>query len=824
MKSLLSTVLVLTAASWCAAQQATIVSQDVLDRIPDNTRSPLPASLAPEERLLPQPTVTPEDLRLAAPPSGEVYTPAEYELNQGMLIVWNHYNSMLTAMTVPVTTGDSEATVYVVVTGASQQASATSTLTSAGADMSHVEFITYYTDTGWIRDYGPRFIFEDGSRAIVDHIYNRPRPHDDAFPGFLGDLWDEPVYDIPIVHGGGNWHLFANGDLFMTDLILEENPALSEQDVEDLMYEYHNLDLTIYEGFPWACDGTKHIDMWMLPVDDYKVIIGQYQGSAGYEPKQITDYAAADMTARGYTVYRTPGWNSGSGGYGGTHYTYTNATILNDFVFIPSYSGYSAKNAEAKAVFEEAFPDRQIIQVDCSSIIHSAGAMHCSMMHVPAYTTALRVSPSGGLAAEGPVGGPFAPESMAYTLENAGEEAIDYSVTATADWLTITGGSGTIPAGGSVEVTVALNETAETLGAGAYEDTVSFINLTDHDGDTTRPAHLVVGVPEVIYEFNMDSDPGWSMTGQWEFGEPLGQGGSSHGYADPSGGATGGNVCGVNLAGDYSTSIGGPYHLTSGPIDCSDLTQVSLRFQRWLNTDYQPYVYATVEVSNDGSDWEPIWSNGTSEIADNQWQEISFDLTEYADGESALYVRWGHEVGSSGAYAYSGWNIDDVEIWGIAGGGPGETVLPEDYQIVRGQHVSGGLDDLLASDDERLVVRLGFVLSSAEPPVWIEVEGTATTADPTELWLTLEAQANTIGLTQRMKLFNYDTQSFEELDSGAGTITDSVTKVKVPGDPARFIDPDTLEMKAQLTWKAEGPVTLYPWQVGLDQVAWTLQP
>jgi hypothetical protein len=28
-------------------------------------------------------------------------------------------------------------------------------------------------------------------------------------------------------------------------------------------------------------------------------------------------------------------------------------------------------------------------------------------------------------------------------------------------------------------------------------------------------------------------------------------------------------------------------------------------------------------------------------------------------------VRWGHEVGQGGAWPYTGWNIDDVEIWGI---------------------------------------------------------------------------------------------------------------------------------------------------------------
>jgi hypothetical protein len=198
---------------------------------------------------------------------------------------------------------------------------------------------------------------------------------------------------------------------------------------------------------------------------------------------------------------------------------------------------------------------------------------------------------------------------------------------------------------------------------GVYADTVDFVNITDHDGDTTRDVELVVGVPEAVHVVNMDTDPGWSRTGEWQFGEPQGQGGDAHGFPDPSSGATGVTVCGVNLNGDYSTVPGGPYYLTARAFDCSDLAQVSLKFQRWLNTDYPPYASATVEVSNDGTSWASVWLN-SGEITDNAWSEQVYDISSVADGASTVYVRWGYEVGS-GAWAYSGWNVDDVEVWGL---------------------------------------------------------------------------------------------------------------------------------------------------------------
>ncbi|UCD75690.1 MAG: agmatine deiminase family protein [Phycisphaerales bacterium] len=646
----------------CRADQAKVVPQEVLDRIVDDFPFSLPRYMTPEEAKIPQ--RQPDRLGLQ-PPSGEVYTPAEYELNEGMLIVWGHYNSILTQLAVAVTTGDPDAIMYILVTGSSQQNSCTNTLTSAGADMSQVEFITYTTNTGWIRDYGPRFFFEDGSRAMMDHTYNRPRPLDDAFPDFLAGLWGEPEYDLPLVHGGGNFHLFTNGDAFMSDLILLENPGLSEQDVKDIYADYHNLDLTIYPGFPWNVDGTKHIDMWMQPVDDYKIIIGEYPGDDSYEPHQITEAAVADLEARGYTVYRTPGWNSGYGGYNGTHYTYTNSVVFNDIVFVSTFNGYDAENAQAKAVFEAAFPNHQIIQVNCSDIIHAAGAIHCSMMHVSAYTTTMRVHPGGGLESSGPVGGPFTPDSIIYTVENTDDVPIDYLVVKTQAWVSLTNDSGTIPPGGEVEVTVYINANANDLGVGGYQDTVEFTNLTDHSGDTVRPVTLTVGVPTAVYVFDMNDDPGWGMSGQWAFGQPTGQGGTQYGYPDPASGYTGDNVCGVNLNGDYSTTPGGPYYLVTGALDCSNLFQTSLHFRRWLNSDYQPYVFATLEASADGSDWTMLWQNGGSEITENSWSEQIHDLSAVADGQETVYVRWGYEVGN-GAYAYSGWNLDDVEIWGVA--------------------------------------------------------------------------------------------------------------------------------------------------------------
>lgn len=334
--------------------------------------TPLPRSLAPHELGLPLPEVVE-----GPPPAGPVDTPAEYEHSAGLLIAWEQFNDVLSAITVAVTTHIPPGTIWVVVDDTGEQGSATAVLTAAGADLDHVRFLVRTTDSVWIRDYGPRFVFERGRRAIVDHVYNRPRPNDDVLPDYIAQQWGMDEYFIPLTHGGGNFHLFADGDAFMTDLVLDENPGLDAADVEQLFADFEAVDLTIWPGFPTSFDSTQHIDMWLLPVRDKVAIVGEYDVSTG-QPHTITEAAVAELQGRGYQVFRTPGWRSG-----GTHYTYTNAVVFNDLVLLPEYNGFPSENAQALAVFQAAFPQHAIVQIDSSSLVTFAGVLHCIVMQVP---------------------------------------------------------------------------------------------------------------------------------------------------------------------------------------------------------------------------------------------------------------------------------------------------------------------------------------------------------------------------------------------------------------------------------------------------------
>ena len=160
----------------------------------------------------------------------------------------------------------------------------------------------------------------------------------------------------------------------------------------------------------------------------------------------------------------------------------------------------------------------------------------------------------------------------------------------------------------------------------------------------------------------LTSDPGWSRQGQWAFGQPAGQGGATHGFPDPASGFSGPDVFGVNLNGDYSTNVGGPYYLTTGPLNFSGCTGVMLQFERWLNSDNPSYVLDTIGVSGDNTNWTLVYENGSGIVEDDAWTNVQYSLSPFADNLPAVYVRWGYQVLQNGAFAYSGWNIDDISF------------------------------------------------------------------------------------------------------------------------------------------------------------------
>ncbi|GHS98885.1 hypothetical protein FACS189421_08290 [Bacteroidia bacterium] len=61
--------------------------------------------------------------------------------------------------------------------------------------------------------------------------------------------------------------------------------------------------------------------------------------------------------------------------------TYANFLIINGAVLMPTYQ--SALDETAKAALQTAFPDREVIGIDCLPLIKQHGSLHCITMQIP---------------------------------------------------------------------------------------------------------------------------------------------------------------------------------------------------------------------------------------------------------------------------------------------------------------------------------------------------------------------------------------------------------------------------------------------------------
>jgi hypothetical protein len=316
------------------------------------------------------------------------------------------------------------------------------------------------------------------------------------------------------------------------------------------------------------------------------------------------------------------------------------------------------------------------------------------------------------LTVDGPECGPTPPSARNVAVDTPANADVDVTLDATDDGL---------PDGTLFYMIASLPSSGEIFdtGTGALIDAVPYLLLGDMvtyspdtqylgidtftffaddggtppDGGASNIAGVNVAVGwQVIYDFLVDdSDPGFTTTGQWAFGQPTG--GGSHDF-DPTSGFTGNNVCGYNLAGDYTNNMSEQY-LTTPPLDFSEATDVTIRFQKWLAVESANFDHAAVQASNNGSTWTTVWEHTGEKVSPTSWESVEYDISAIADGQSAVQVRWVMGYTDS-SITYPGWNIDDIEFSGVVPSG-----CPADFNgdgTVNTQDVLAFLNAWVAGD------------------------------------------------------------------------------------------------------------------------------
>ena len=89
--------------------------------------------------------------------------------------------------------------------------------------------------------------------------------------------------------------------------------------------------------------------------------------------------------------------------------------------------------------------------------------------------------------------------------------------------------------------------------------------------------------------------------------------------------------------------------------------------------------------------------------------------------------------------------------------------------------------------------------------------------------LTIEVEASVFirGPRQWVDLYNFDEDRWQRVDTREATTNDSVTSVTIDSDVARFVDSQTREMAARISFYDPG-IPIVGWGARIDRTAWFL--
>lgn len=356
----------------------------------------LPKGYAPWELDLIQ-TYIP--LRLAngstTPPELPVRAAAEWEEVDALVVTWTGYTSTVQEI---VRHASEEALVYII---CSDSNSVKSTLVANSISLENIQLLQSSYNSVWIRDYGQWNVYSNqvDSLLLIDWIYNRPRPDDDAVPGLISNVTGLPIYtttEIPydLVHTGGNFMTDGWGTGFSSKLVLDENDGndyslepKSEEQIDAIMDDFMGIDRYIkMETLPY--DEIHHIDMHMKLLDEETILVGEYpEGVAdGPQIEENINYILDNYTSvfgTPYKIVRIPMPPDASGNYPddgswwapGDYRTYTNFVFVNKTILLPVYE--EQYDTTAIRILQEQLPGYNIVGIDCNDIIQALGAIHC---------------------------------------------------------------------------------------------------------------------------------------------------------------------------------------------------------------------------------------------------------------------------------------------------------------------------------------------------------------------------------------------------------------------------------------------------------------
>lgn len=273
-------------------------------------------------------------------------------------------------------------------------------LVDAGANISGIRICEIDTNDTWARDFGPITVLTNGEPTLLNFGFNGWGL---KFPAFLDNCITSRLYAMGAFNGipletmglileGGSIESDGKGTILTTAECLlnpNRNPHLSREELEDELKFSLGAErlLWLENGYLAGDDTDSHVDTLarLAPGDTIVYTACDDPEDEHFESlKAMKDELGAFRTREGkpYRLLPLP-WPKARHDEDGNRLpaTYANFLAINGAVLVPTYRDPS--DEAALEIVRTAFPDRNIIGIDCLPLIQQHGSLHCVTMQLP---------------------------------------------------------------------------------------------------------------------------------------------------------------------------------------------------------------------------------------------------------------------------------------------------------------------------------------------------------------------------------------------------------------------------------------------------------
>jgi len=269
-------------------------------------------------------------------------------------------------------------------------------------DHNNIIFREIPTNDTWARDHGGITVFCDGKPIVYDFVFNGwgmkfAANHDNLITRTLAKT-DTFIKDVdvvnmqPFVLEGGSLETDGQGTLMTTVECLasaNRNEYLNKEQLEYHLKDFFGLKriLWLENGYLEGDDTDSHIDTLARFCDEQTIAYVQCTDETDehYEELKAMEEelkAFRTLEDKPYRLIPLPMADKTIWQDERLPATYANFLIINGAVLLPFYN--SKKDEIAQKALTEAFPDREIIGIDCRALLKQHGSLHCVTMQYPA--------------------------------------------------------------------------------------------------------------------------------------------------------------------------------------------------------------------------------------------------------------------------------------------------------------------------------------------------------------------------------------------------------------------------------------------------------